>query len=187
MNASQSSDLVGKKFGLLVVVRMDRRDGKSRYWKCRCECGKEVITRTGSLTGGHAKSCGHTRYEKMSAKFSAPVTNGRKECTQCGLMRPLTDFRDGGPFAKRASCMKCDAARERQRYASDPSAISKRIGEWRRRTNYAAQSSQKLSDWYVRGVIAHAEQIPASSIPAPLIKAKRAHLKVQRELKERMK
>ena len=56
------SDIVGKRFGRLVVLREDWRDDRGRVvWVCRCDCGRETTTTTYQLTHGHKKSCGCRR------------------------------------------------------------------------------------------------------------------------------
>lgn len=51
-------DLIGKKFGRLRVLEFSHSDSKSRFWKCTCKCGKEVIKRTSGLVSNRVKSCG---------------------------------------------------------------------------------------------------------------------------------
>ena len=60
-------DLTGKRFSELLVLELDSKkqvthaNGKKKniyYWKCRCDCGKEVIKNGDSLRRGHTKSCG---------------------------------------------------------------------------------------------------------------------------------
>lgn len=56
------SDLVGKKFGFLVVIRKakTRRDKSGilrTFWRCKCSCGKFVNVYTYSLIYGSTKSC----------------------------------------------------------------------------------------------------------------------------------
>lgn len=51
-------DLTGEKFNRLTVLGVDHKRGKSYYWKCRCDCGNEVVVFGGALTSGHTKSCG---------------------------------------------------------------------------------------------------------------------------------
>jgi len=55
----KARDLIGKKFGKLIVIE---REGSNNYnaacWKCKCDCGNEIITQTGSLTTGNTQSCG---------------------------------------------------------------------------------------------------------------------------------
>ena len=63
----QTTDLIGKKFGKLTVLKFDKiihkrdKNGKNRdkgYWICRCDCGKETSIARSDLVGGKTKSCG---------------------------------------------------------------------------------------------------------------------------------
>lgn len=51
--------LAGQKFGRLTVIE---RHGTHKHgfaiWLCRCDCGNEITTTTGSLRSGHTSSCG---------------------------------------------------------------------------------------------------------------------------------
>ena len=51
-------DLTGQRFGKLVVIERVYNGRKDAHWRCKCDCGKEVITSTGHLKDGHTKSCG---------------------------------------------------------------------------------------------------------------------------------
>jgi hypothetical protein len=56
-------DFVGKSFGLLTVIeKINKNDGYT-YWKCICECNKEIIMRHSNLI--KAKSCGCLKKEHM--------------------------------------------------------------------------------------------------------------------------
>jgi len=50
---------IGKKFNKLTVLSLH---GKSKHgdrmYLCRCDCGREIITRYGFLNSGNKKSCG---------------------------------------------------------------------------------------------------------------------------------
>lgn len=50
----QRPDLTGQVFGMLTVIE----PVKTASWRCRCECGKEIIVRRGDLLNEHTKSCG---------------------------------------------------------------------------------------------------------------------------------
>lgn len=51
--------LLGKRFGRLVVKEyVGKTAGDANLWLCKCDCGKEVSVRTGSLNSGVTKSCG---------------------------------------------------------------------------------------------------------------------------------
>lgn len=52
-------DRTGQKFGRLTVIEQaGRTASKKVLWKCRCECGNETKTDSGSLTTGNTTSCG---------------------------------------------------------------------------------------------------------------------------------
>lgn len=56
-----TSDLEGKRFGRLVVLRRVFRETSKRSpvkWECRCDCGKIKIASSPSLKIGNTKSCG---------------------------------------------------------------------------------------------------------------------------------
>lgn len=55
------SDLTGRRFGKLSVLRRDVNPllyRKGTYWICRCDCGKVCKVRSDHLKSGHTKSCG---------------------------------------------------------------------------------------------------------------------------------
>ena len=60
-------DLTYHNFGRLTVIGRDYSypsgSGKSIYWKCICECGKEISVNGRSLRKGDTKSCGCLRSE----------------------------------------------------------------------------------------------------------------------------
>lgn len=61
-------DLTGQTFGKLTVLERApdhlNKDGtKYIMWKCRCECGNEVVTRATSLKNGHTRSCGCAHHD----------------------------------------------------------------------------------------------------------------------------
>jgi hypothetical protein len=58
---SRFIDLTGQKFGRLTVLSLTGRKNKRLQWLCRCDCGKEKIIRSSSLTTGNTKSCGCQR------------------------------------------------------------------------------------------------------------------------------
>lgn len=55
-------DLTGLRFGKLTVIEKvpAPRAVKNRYsyWKCKCDCGGEIITKKPNLINGDTKSCG---------------------------------------------------------------------------------------------------------------------------------
>lgn len=57
-SCSIEKNYVGEKFGrLLAIERIPCEDYRTRY-KCRCDCGKEIIVLGESLVSGNTQSCG---------------------------------------------------------------------------------------------------------------------------------
>ena len=55
-----TKNLVGQKFGKLTVVELleESNKFKRRLYRCKCDCGKEVILPSQSLISNHTMSCG---------------------------------------------------------------------------------------------------------------------------------
>lgn len=55
----KAKEIVGQRFGRLVVVeRAGTNAHRGAMWRCKCDCGREIITSTNHLTMGRTKSCG---------------------------------------------------------------------------------------------------------------------------------
>jgi hypothetical protein len=61
-NMGRFRDLTGVRFGKLLVIERapDKTTGSKpkSMWRCRCDCGKEVIVWSSALTQGTTVSCG---------------------------------------------------------------------------------------------------------------------------------
>lgn len=73
-------DLTNKVYGRLTVIGFSHREepqkGKYRYyWKCRCECGNEVVRRSDGLKDRGVKSCGCYRQEVSKLNFKTNNPN----------------------------------------------------------------------------------------------------------------
>lgn len=56
---SRRIDLTGQVFGRLTVLEYaGYKRGKSYMWRCRCECGAEVVRNSSDMRRGHTTSCG---------------------------------------------------------------------------------------------------------------------------------
>jgi hypothetical protein len=51
-------DLVGERYGRLVVEEFSHSSRQKRIWKCVCDCGNETFVDTARLRNGHTQSCG---------------------------------------------------------------------------------------------------------------------------------
>ena len=53
----QIEDLTGQRFGKLIAIEYYKKSGRT-MWKCKCDCGNEVVVSASHLKDGHTKSCG---------------------------------------------------------------------------------------------------------------------------------
>ena len=51
-------DLIGRRFGRLVILGPDRRRNGHLFWNCKCDCGNEKAINGISLRRGASRSCG---------------------------------------------------------------------------------------------------------------------------------
>lgn len=62
VNRNRSSvlriDMTGQLFGRLFVIGYQEASMGRALWKCRCQCGTEIVVTGKSLRGGNTKSCG---------------------------------------------------------------------------------------------------------------------------------
>lgn len=65
----KTSDIQGKRFGRLVVVRQVESDIHNRsMWECQCDCGKTTITTAQSLLSGDTRSCGCLKSRNLTGE-----------------------------------------------------------------------------------------------------------------------
>ena len=60
-------DMLGQKFGRLTVIERatNTKEGRAQ-WKCRCDCGNELIVTGKHLRSGNTKSCGCLQKDRTS-------------------------------------------------------------------------------------------------------------------------
>jgi hypothetical protein len=63
---AKTINLIGEKFGRLVVISEAKKKDNQwhTYWNCQCDCGNISIIPTGSLKRGLTRSCGCLRKEQ---------------------------------------------------------------------------------------------------------------------------
>ena len=62
---SKAVDLVGMRFGRLLVIGKTRSKGCRVAWVCKCDCGNETAPITTELLKGRTRSCGCLRRENF--------------------------------------------------------------------------------------------------------------------------
>lgn len=67
-------DLVGQKYGKLIVIEKANALYKSAMFRCKCDCGNEITVESQKLRNGKTKSCGCAR---ANAIKKANTTHGQ--------------------------------------------------------------------------------------------------------------
>ncbi len=57
-HSRQKLDLIGHRYGQLTVLAPAENIGSRTAWRCRCDCGREIVIRSDRLRSGRTKSCG---------------------------------------------------------------------------------------------------------------------------------
>ena len=71
MNHKNVIDERGHRYGRLTVLeRYPVKGAGKAYWKCRCDCGVEVVVDGRVLRSGRTRSCGCLRREVNSAAMT---------------------------------------------------------------------------------------------------------------------
>lgn len=67
-------DLLGQRFGRLVVIRLTIKLSPSRsaIWECICDCGNITLGSSANLRAGWKKSCGCLNKEMFMERISKP-------------------------------------------------------------------------------------------------------------------
>jgi len=55
------TDLIGKRFNMLTVLKFVEFKNRKSYWLCKCDCGNEKIVSRKDLRENRVKSCGCLR------------------------------------------------------------------------------------------------------------------------------
>lgn len=72
-------NLVGQRFGRLVVSEEAPKQGQARRWSCLCDCGASKTVQHGHLKGGKVASCGCLRAETARARLLVHGHAGRSD------------------------------------------------------------------------------------------------------------
>lgn len=76
-NVLDKDNLLGQRFGkLLVIDKAETKNGKSR-WQCLCDCGNKIIVPANRLKQGGARSCGCAQREAVRNINIADITGQR--------------------------------------------------------------------------------------------------------------
>ena len=73
-------NLIGERYGRLIVIEKAPNKGKRTQWKCLCDCRKEKVVSTDCLRNGNTKSCGCYKSELVTQKNKD--RNGKNQGTE---------------------------------------------------------------------------------------------------------
>ena len=75
-HSTKRLDLTGKRFGLLVAVEPVENIGRRTAWRCRCDCGGEVVAKTVHLRAGKVRSCGCVKEARSAEALGLHYIDG---------------------------------------------------------------------------------------------------------------
>jgi hypothetical protein len=70
---NHNPDLIGKKFGKLVVIDLSDKNRSRKYWVCQCKCGETITASTYQLREKHITSCGCNKKKRPTS-----IANNKK-------------------------------------------------------------------------------------------------------------
>ena len=76
------TDIAGKRFGKLLVVRFVPDDTKYSSWECLCDCGKKKVILHQSLRRGATVSCGCFHKERLGEANKTHGESGKSSRTR---------------------------------------------------------------------------------------------------------
>ena len=78
MNGKPAKNIVGKRFGRLVVIGRNASDNHGNpFWFCLCDCGVISTKRGGALNGGSTRSCGCLQRELAAKNHPINIKHGK--------------------------------------------------------------------------------------------------------------
>ncbi len=78
-------ELVGKRFGRLVVISKVDKKNRHERWLCKCECGNEVVVQYSNLVSGNTASCGCLKAGDLKGKTFGYLTALQKHHSNDGV------------------------------------------------------------------------------------------------------
>lgn len=66
----RAKNIIGERFGRLVVVARTENTNNDVWWLCKCDCGNITEVRKSKLSSGNTKSCGCLARELTSERRS---------------------------------------------------------------------------------------------------------------------
>lgn len=118
----KTTDLTGKRFGKLTVIeKTGEQEDRYWTWRCKCDCGREIVVNTKRLTRGTISHCGCEKknaigpipedltgkqYGRLTVlRFDKQLANGKTSwLCQCDCGNQCVVTAHSLHFKKRKSC-----------------------------------------------------------------------------------
>lgn len=101
----RASDLTGRTFGRLTVLKRVGSGKDGAKWLCQCDCGKQMLTYTERLTSGHTRSCGCLQSDTRKQTFQKSVHFVEGTCVErIRTMDPVSRHNKTGYSGVYLSC-----------------------------------------------------------------------------------
>jgi len=84
-------NLIGQRFGKLVVQSEAEKKGIAIRWNCLCDCGGTSISSSGNLRGGGSKSCGCENRKQTIKRNKENSTHGMTKSPVYQMWKILND------------------------------------------------------------------------------------------------
>jgi 5-methylcytosine-specific restriction endonuclease McrA len=128
----RAKNIIGERFGRLVVVARTENTNNDVWWLCKCDCGNMKVARTTSLRSGDVVSCGcrraelNTPHDIKGQKFGrltaielinrrSPSGDAYWKCQcECGNVIEVKKSRLSGGYSKSCGCINKELTSARQ-------------------------------------------------------------------------
>ena len=86
-NLVKALDLIGERFGRLVIISREPNQRNNSVWLCVCDCGNQTVTKGWYLTNGRTNSCGCYQQECRGKSSIKHGRTGSREFTSWSSMK----------------------------------------------------------------------------------------------------
>ena len=102
---------IGIRFGRLIVIEFAGQDWNGHcwftLWKCKCDCGKEVVVQGNSLQSGATKSCGCLNREIASKTMSKRMGKNHPNYIKGKYCNQARKLKEEKRKQNNYTCQKC--------------------------------------------------------------------------------
>ena len=139
-------DLTGKVYDQLTVEQLEgvvNTPGYGAVWRCRCDCGREVLRHTGFLNYRSSQSCGKNKTHGYHVEYEAWKAIGQDVMGFCEFIRTV------GPRPSRSSQLKLERGRLRWSVigrAIVVDGVELSLSGWARRFGVSREYVRKLTN-----------------------------------------